>query len=77
MDGHLEGLAELCFLAQVTWIEKVEDGPQIAQAVLDRRAGQGEPMRRSQFQNCACLRGLWILDVLGLVDHHAMPFQTL
>ncbi len=27
VDGHLKGLAELCFFAQVAWIEKVEDGP--------------------------------------------------
>ncbi len=76
LDGHLEGFAELCFLAQVAWIEEVEDGPQIAQAVLDRRASQGKSMWRSELENRACLGRLWILDVLGLVDHNAMPLQA-
>ena len=73
VDGHLEGLAELGLLAQVAGIEEVEDRPEIAQAVLDGRAGQGQAMRRRQLQDRARLGGLRILDVLGLVDHHAVP----
>ena len=45
LDGHLEGLAELRLLAQIAGIEEVEDGPEIAQPVLDGRAGQGQAMR--------------------------------
>ena len=77
MDGQLKRLAELRFLAQVAWIEEVEDGPQVAHAVLDGRAGQSEPARSGELENRARLRGMRILDVLSLVDHDAMPFQTL
>ena len=77
VDGHLEGLAELRLLAQIAGIEEIEDRPEIAQAVLDRRAGQGQPMRRGELQDRARLGRLRVLDVLRLVDHHAVPLHAL
>ncbi len=77
MDGHLESLAELCFFAQVARIEEIEDRPQVAHTVLDGRAGQGKPARSGELENRTRLCCMRILDVLSLVDHDAMPFQTL
>ena len=56
-------------------VGEVEDRPQVAEAVLDRRAGEGEPgAGRDAAQ---LLRGLVgrVLDGLGLVEDDAVPGQ--
>ena len=54
-------------------VEEVEDGPQIARAVLDRRAGEREARRGLQFLDRARLAGARILDRLGLIQNGQVP----
>ena len=56
-------------------VGEVEDGPEVAEAVLDRRAGE----RTREWRDAAqLLRGLagGVLDRLRLVEHHARPVDA-
>src|SRR5260370_41536898 len=57
-------------------MQEVKDRPQIAQAVLDRRASQGQPMWGDKLEDCTRLSGLWILDVLRLINYDSVPLQV-
>ena len=58
-------------------VGEVEDRPQVAEAVLDRGAGEGEP--GAGVDAAQHLRGLVgvVLDGLGLVEHEAVPVVLL
>ena len=58
-------------------VGEVEDRPQVAEAVLDRRAGEGEP--GAGVDAAQLLGGLvgWVLDGLGLVEHEPVPVVLL
>ena len=48
----------------------VQDGPQISEAVLDRRAGDRDPQPRVQVAEGRGLHAARVLDVLRLVGHN-------
>ena len=54
-------------------VEKIEQRPQIAQAVLDRRAGQGNARLGGEFSCRFALTRGGILDGLGFIKNHQPP----
>ena len=54
-------------------VDEVEDGPQVAQPVLDRRTGERKSCLGVQFLGGAGLLGFGILDGLSFVEHHQAP----
>jgi len=54
-------------------IEKLHDGPQIADVILDRRSGQRDAVAGLERARRASLFAFGILDVLGLIEHDAAP----
>ena len=65
--------AEAARVAEQTGVDEVEERPEVAGAVLDRRAGQGEACPRLQGLDGARLARGGILDGLGLVEHDEAP----
>ena len=66
-------LAELLGRAEQPRIEEVEDRPQIAEPVLDRRAGQRDARLRVDLLDGSRLLGPWVLDRLRLVENGEPP----
>src|SRR5262249_10856249 len=59
--------------AQESGINEIEDRPQIAQSVLNGRAGESNTrLRLELFDRLGLLRG-WILDGLRLIKHRQLP----
>ena len=73
LDGHLELLAELGLGAEIAGIEKIEDGPEIKQAVLHGGAREGETVIGFQLEDGFGLGSFGVFDVLGFVQHDAVP----
>ena len=59
--------------SQQSGIDEVEDRPQVAEPVLDRRAGQGNARFGLELLDRSGLLGGRILDGLRLVEHHQSP----
>src|SRR5204862_3276570 len=59
--------------AQQTRMGKIEDRPQIGEAVLDRRTSKRNPRMGNELLDGARLLGTWILDCLRLVDDGDPP----
>jgi hypothetical protein len=64
---------ELGLLAEQPRAREVQQRPQVDQRVLDRRAGQHQPLARAQPLDRARLLGLRVLDRLRLVEDHQPP----
>src|SRR5262249_23475314 len=75
LDGRGEAPAERRRRAQVTRVEKLEDAPQVGQAVLDGRAGERRAPLRGQLARGLGGAGRRVLDVLGLVQDHLVPLD--
>ena len=73
--GHEEVALELALGAQEAGVQKLHDRPQVAHVVFDRRSGQGDAVVGFQRPCGPRLPGLWVLDVLGLVQHDAAPLH--
>ena len=72
--GQAFGIAgELFGVAQQTRVDEIEDRPQVAQVILDRRAGQRDPRPCLQRLRRFGLPGVRILDRLRLVQNDKPP----
>ena len=69
----LDEVRELPGRAEQTGIDEVEDRPQVAEPVLDRRAGQGDARAGLERLDGAGLLGRRVLDRLGLVEDDEPP----
>ena len=70
-DRALKALGKRLARAQKARHQKVEDAPELGQAVFDRRARQGKAHTGGQALGGACHLGERVFNVLGLVEHHA------
>ena len=73
LDGHGELATELTQAAEQAGVGELEDGPELGQPVLDRRAGERDAMvggNRPHRHRLLCHR---VLDVLRLVHHQVGP----
>ena len=66
-------LFELGLRAQQARTEKIEQRPEIRQAVFDRRAGQNDPRIGLKLLDGPGLAGGRVLNRLGLVQHGQLP----
>ena len=73
LDGDHEALPERRRRPEQARVQHLHDRPQLAEVVLDRGAGQGDPARREQRADGFGLLGLGVLHVLGLVEDDAPP----
>ena len=76
-SGTKKRRAEFGLRAQQAGVEELHDRPQVADVVLDRRAGQGDAVVGREGPRRLGLLGLGVLDVLGLVQDHARPVDLL
>ena len=76
LHRQLEALAKARLGVEIAGIDEVEDGPEVGQPILHRRAGQREAVPGWQLEHGAGLVGLGVLDVLRLVEHHAVPVDA-
>ncbi len=67
--GPVEARAELRPAAQIPGVHERHDAPQIEGAVLERRAGQRQPMAGAQRERRAAHDGVGVLDVLRFVEN--------
>ncbi len=75
-DGQFVALAKILCGAEIAGHEKIENGPQIQHRVFQRRAGQHQPVFGAHgFHGLRILR-LAVLDVLRLVQHDGVEFQS-
>ena len=75
--GQSFGIAgELFGVAQQTRVDEIEDRPQVAQVILDRRAGQRDPCPCLQRFRRFGLTGVRILDRLRLVQNDEPPIPN-
>ena len=75
LDRQREPPPEVVLRAEVARAAELHDRPQLAQAVLDRRAGERDAELRAQGADGRGLLGGRVLDVLRLVEHHASPLH--
>ena len=61
--------------AKQAGVEEVEERPQVSQAVLDRRAGQGDAGAGRQRAHRPALAGRRVLDGLCLVQNDESPLH--
>ena len=64
-SGREERPLELGLRAEPAGVEEIDDRPEVADVVLDRRAGQGDAVIGLQRPRGLGLLGLRVLDVLG------------
>src|SRR5207253_11145343 len=69
----LDVLLELLGRAEQAGTAKVEQRPEIAEMVLDRRAREHEPAAGLQVLDGACLGSPRILDGLSFIEHDEGP----
>ncbi len=67
-DGLLEPAAKALVGRQIAWHQEGEDAPQLAQPVLHRRTGEGEPHPTAHFADGLVFLGGVVLDGLRLVE---------
>jgi hypothetical protein len=73
LDRLAVPVAELFPAAQQARVDRVEDRPQLGEAVLDRRAGEGELLAGRQPAGRPRRVSGRVLDHLGLVEHDRRP----
>ena len=66
-------MAELLARPEHARVDPVEDRPQLRQAVLHRRAGEGDALAGAQLAHGAGRSGGRVLDELRLVEHDGRP----
>ena len=71
LDGALKALGKRLARAQKARHQKVEDAPELRQAVFDGRARQGKAHTGGQALGGARHLGERVFNVLGLVEYHA------
>ena len=71
LDRAFEALGKRLARAQKTRHQKVEDTPELGQAVFDGRSRQGKAHAGRQALGGARHLGERVFNVLGLVEHHA------
>ena len=71
LDRAFEALGKRLARAKQTRHQKVEDAPELGQAVFDGRARQGKAHAGRQALGSAGHLGERVFNVLGLVEHHA------
>ncbi len=74
-DRAGELFTEALLAAQQAGVARVENRPQLAQAVLDRRTREGDLLARRQLAHGLGGLGGRILHHLGLVEHHRVPLD--
>jgi len=67
-DWRSELVAELGEAAEQAGVDRVEDGPQFAQPVLDRRASERQLLVGGEGSDCLGGLCVWVLDHLGFVE---------
>jgi hypothetical protein len=73
LDRHGVLLLERRRAAEQARVGKVHHGPQVGQPVLDRSAGDRDPVRCGEGTYGDCLLGRGVFDGLCLVDHDPAP----
>ena len=74
-------MSEKFFLPEHPWIEKIHQGPELADAVFDGCAGQCDPKTTVLFRAGQVTGGLALLcggvfDRLRFIDHETLPIVT-
>ena len=59
--------------AEQAGVEEIEQGPEIGQAILNGRAGQGKAGGGFEFLHGAGLARAGVLDGLGFIEDRKMP----
>ena len=59
--------------AEQARVEEIEEGPEVARAVFDRSAGEGEPPWSSEFLDGFGLDGAGVFDGLGFIENDGGP----
>ena len=75
-DRRAELLPEPAESPEQAGVHGVEDRPQLAQPVLDRRAGEGDLLSGTQLADGARCLGVRVLHHLRLVEDHGRPFDA-
>ena len=70
---RLDEIDESFGRTQEAGIEEIEDRPQVAQIVFDRRAGQHDAASGEERFDRLRLLGVRVFDDLGLVQHREAP----
>jgi hypothetical protein len=73
LDGSGEALGKARGRAQQAGVAGTHDGPQLAETVLHRRAGQGQAEAGPQREYHLAALGGGVLDGLGLFQHQRAP----
>src|SRR5690606_10675803 len=76
LDGEREVAAERTERAKQARVGKLEDRPQLGEAVLDRRTGEREAVARMQTASCPCGGRSGVLDVLRFVQGDNGPLDA-
>lgn len=73
-DGQLERIPEPVVAVQESRHQEIEDAPQLAQAVFDGGAGQGEPLAAAQRLDRLGVLGGVIFDILRFIEDKVAEF---
>ena len=73
LDGLEVVAPEFGLGTQEAGVEELHDGPEVANVVLHRRAGEGDPVVGTESPGGVGLLGRRVLDVLGLVQYDRPP----
>src|SRR5690606_6741140 len=76
VDGAGVALLELLERTEKSWAHEVEDGPDLAQAVFDRGASQGQAPARVELLGGLGRGALGVLDGLGFVEDRVVEFEA-
>ena len=71
----LDEIGERLGTAEEAWIEKVEQRPEIGQAIFDGSSRHGDPGRRLEVLDRSRLPSARILDRLGFIKDDEVPFM--
>ena len=77
LDRHRELPLEGALSPEQPRVEKINDRPELGEAILDRCARQRHAPPRDELPHGLTLRGLGVLDVLRLVEHDAVERDQL
>eukprot|EP00754_Rhynchopus_humris_P013967 Rhum_TRINITY_DN14357_c21_g1::Rhum_TRINITY_DN14357_c21_g1_i1::g.84184::m.84184 len=68
VDGHLERLSKGGQVAELAGVDEVEERPQFAELVLQRRPREHDPVRRRKLFDGTGCEGARVADVVSLVE---------
>ena len=74
-DWRAELVAELSEAAEQARVNRIEDGPQFAQPVLNRRTGERQLLVCGESPNCLGGFRVRVLDHLGFVEDDGRPID--